>query len=159
MKGIVLLVIVLSMLSVYTPVLAKKEVEPFYAEMTVFMASEGGRVWIDEEGITHIRNLETWGMITLDTGDEFGFFYGVQNMNLDYDTMIGDGTVKGSVYIPDMSVKIFDFIMHGIYDGESVHGTFQMKGVGDNKGIKIKGTVVSPHPGLGILTGTIKTKS
>lgn len=147
---LVLLVSVAALTSASTTVLAAPAAkEPFSATMTATGFTPPKRLWIDEEGVEHMRGIgETFSI----SGGIVGTVELTVNTNFVYSgySPSGDAQAKGTitsgedVYLISADVTV---VMG------TVSGTFVIHGTGNCKGIHVTGTLSSSATGL-VLEGT-----
>lgn len=104
------------------------------------------RLWVDDDGVLHIRGQPFLGTIT---GDLTGFASGVNNINLDLAT--GSGDLHGSFTV-GVAQGTFSGRVSGTISGFLSSGEFVGK---SDDGIKIMGTFVEGPPGTLALTGVL----
>ncbi len=152
-----LLVLIASLLLATTGVQAKATKTPFTHLAIVTAEGVPERMWMDEEGILHIRGLT----VTFDqTGDMTGTSVVVANLNIDPSTgnghMWGSRTFVGTWHSPwgDLS-GTFEGRFTGTLTAGALFGKRVSHGSGGFEGMKEKATVYSIGPGVSWNEGII----
>ena len=144
------LVSVIVLLSTSTTVLADLATkEPFSATMTYGWWTSIERVWIDEEGVMHVRGE----FVMTISGSIDGTVALTVNENFFGDPRSGDFQAKGNITASDGDVYLISSDMTLITG--TLSGTFVILGTGSCKGIHVTGTVTAtPYPNQEDLEGT-----
>jgi len=149
---LVVLVSVVALTSALTTALAAPATKkPFSAtlEFTEYLGYE--RLWMDEEGINHIRG---WSMKGNVSGDIVGQIEIIENVNMFMDpSKYLDAQIKGVITVggEDAYRMTADLTIEG---GVISSSNFVCNGMGSFKGIHITGTITIIDPLHALLTGT-----
>ncbi len=125
----------------------------FAAEVTFDDPVDPGRIWVDEDGVTHVRGQIVTGSFT--GGDISGTVSGVQHVNVD---ATGNGDVFGSFTIEGTWAGLsgtFSGRFSGEITGGPSAGEFVGQGSGGFQGMKIMGSFADTAPGVLALDGII----
>lgn len=120
--------------------------QPFSATIQSGPPQSIEKMWVDEEGITHIRGASLTGTMA---GDINGQIVGKENLNVDA-TFAGDLQVKAVIEVA--SEPLYKMSADLVIKAYVLSGTFVIQGTGSLKGIQIKGTISGT---LGDTTATL----